>query len=121
MIDTATITDWVTAYRKAWGTNADDDIRALFTDDGVYLGGPSDAPITGIDAIVASWLSQAEKPDDTTFEWHVAGVDGDTGFVEGRVDYIDGRLYDNLWVIRFAEDGRARSFTEWWMKRPGSK
>jgi hypothetical protein len=121
MTDEATVAAWVTAYRTAWGSNLDEDIRALFTDDGEYLGGPSDTPIVGADAIVASWISQAEKPDDTTFEWQVIGVDGDTGFVQGTVDYVDGKLYDNLWVIRFADDGRARSFTEWWMKRPGSK
>jgi len=126
MTDTTTIergvvSAWVTAYRKAWGSNTDDDIRALFTDDGEYLGGPSDTAVVGVDAIVAHWISRAEKPDDTTFEWEVIGVDGDTGFVQGRVDYVTGELFDNLWVIRFAADGRARSFTEWWIKRPGSK
>ena len=32
--------------------------------------------------------------------------------------YIAERTYSNLWVIRFAPDGRAREFTEWWMKQP---
>lgn len=121
MTDHETVAAWVTGYRQAWDSNTDDDIRALFTDDGEYLGGPSDTPIAGPDAIVASWISQADRPGDTTFEWRVIGIDGDTAFVQGTVDYVDGKLYDNLWVIRFADDGRARSFTEWWMKRPGSK
>lgn len=121
MTDTTTVSDWVTAYRKAWGSNADDDIRALFTEDGEYFDRPSGPPVAGVDAIVASWLSQAEKPDDTTFAWSVLAVDGDLGFVQATVDYVTGELYDNLWVIRFADDGRACSFTEWWMKRPGSK
>lgn len=120
MTDPTTVSAWVAAYRKAWGSNTDDDIRALFTDDGEYLGGPSDLPIQGVDAIVASWISHAEKPDNTAFSWEIIGVDGDTAFVQGRVDYVTGELYDNLWVIRFAADGRATSFTEWWMKRPGS-
>jgi hypothetical protein len=121
MTDTATVSAWVTAYRTAWGSNLDADIRALFTDDGDYLFGPSDEPVHGIDAIVATWLSRAEAPDDTTFSWHVLAIDGDLAFVQGKVDYTDGQLFDNLWVIRFADDGRATSFTEWWMKRPGSK
>ncbi len=70
-------------------------------------------------------MSRAEEPDDTTFSWDVLGIDGDLAFVQGKVDYTDGQLFDNLWVIRFAADGdnaeRATSFTEWWMKRPGSK
>jgi hypothetical protein len=121
MTDIATVSNWVTAYRKAWGSNLDADIRALFTDDGDYLFGPSDEPVHGADAIVATWLSRAEAPDDTTFSWEVVGIDGDLAFVQGKVDYSDGQLFDNLWVIRFADDRRASSFTEWWMKRPGSK
>ena len=121
MTDTATVSAWVTKYRTAWETNLDAYIRALFTDDAEYLFGPSDEPVRGIDAIVATWLSRAEKPDDTTFSSHVIGIDGELAFVQGKVDYIDGQLFDNLWVIRLAADGRATSFTEWWMKRPGSK
>src|ERR1700755_1645472 len=121
MTDAPTVSNWVTAYRTAWGSNTDEDIWALFTDDAEYLAGPSDTPVTGVDAIVASWISQAEGPDDTTFDWHVIGGAGDPAFVQGTVDYVTGQLYDNLWVIRFADDGRARSFTEWWMKRPGSQ
>ena len=121
MTDAATVSTWVTAYRKAWGTNADADIRALFTEDGEYLWGPSETPVRGVDAIVATWISRAEAPDDTTFSWDVLAIDGDLAFVQGQVDYTDGQLFDNLWVIRFAPDGRASSFTEWWMKRPGSK
>ena len=121
MTDTATASAWVTAYRTAWEANLDADIRALFTDDAEYLIGPSDEPVRGIDAIVATWLSRAEKPDDTTFRWQVLGIDGELVFVQGQVDYRDGQLFDNLWVIRLAADGRATSFTEWWMKRPGSK
>jgi len=121
MTDSATVSNWVTAYRTAWGSNLDADIRALFTDDADYLFGPSDEPVHGVDAIVATWLSRAEAPDDTTFSFQVIGIDGDLAFVQGKVDYTDGQRFDNLWVIRLADDGRATSFTEWWMKRPGSK
>ena len=120
-VTTETVSNWVTAYRKAWISNLDADIRALFTDDGEYRTAPSDTPATGIDTIVATWLANADQPDDATFTWEVLGVDGDLGFVQGKTDYVDGSLYDNLWVIRFADDGRATSFTEWWMKRPGSQ
>jgi hypothetical protein len=121
MTDSATVSTWITAYRTAWGTNADADIRALFTEDGEYRFGPSEDPVRGLDAIVATWISRAEAPDDTTFSWELIGIDGDLAFVQGKVDYTDGQLFDNLWVIRLAADGRASSFTEWWMKRPGSK
>jgi uncharacterized protein Veg len=28
------------------------------------------------------------------------------------------RVYDNIFVVRFDDDGRCREFTEWYMKRP---
>ena len=40
----------------------------------------------------------------------------DMGF-QGRTDYPAEKLYDNLWVIRLAPDGRASRFTEWYMAR----
>ena len=45
-------------------------------------------------------------------------MDGDLGFVRGWTAYAQHdppREYGNLWVIRLAEDGRAREFTEWWV------
>lgn len=41
----------------------------------------------------------------------------DVAIVTGTVDYDDGKLYSNLWVIRFGADGTATEFTEWYMKR----
>lgn len=105
-------------YLRAWESNAPDDIRALFVDDGEYRFAPYDDPHVGHDAIVAAWLDGQDEPGNHTFTWHPAGLDGDTAFVEGDTVYSDGRRYANLWVIRFAEDGRAHSFTEWYMKHP---
>ena len=39
-------------------------------------------------------------------------------FVQGLTTYkADHRSYDNLWVIQLTADGRASSFTEWYMPR----
>ena len=40
--------------------------------------------------------------------------------VQGRTTYTDGDVYLNLWVIRLADDGRAASFTEWYMEPPSA-
>jgi hypothetical protein len=45
----------------------------------------------------------------------VVVTDG-VAIVEATTVYRAGRTYSNLWVIRLANDGRASSFTEWWMK-----
>lgn len=111
---------WIEGYVRAWNTNAADDIRALFVDDALYRTAPHDAPRVGIDAVVDGWIADADAADDHAFRWSVAGIAGDTAFVEGETDYVERDDYSNLWVIVFAADGRAVSFTEWYMTRPGS-
>lgn len=117
MTDETTVTAWITDYQKAWDSNEPADIRALFTDDAEYRTAPFDEPRVGADAIVAGWIEDADQPGDHTFTWSIAGIDGDLAFVEGDTDYGE-RAYANLWVIRFADGGRATAFTEWYMKRP---
>lgn len=119
-MDTATVTAWMNAYLRAWDSNAPDDIRAMFTDDAEYRTAPFEAPRVGHDAIVAGWIEDQDQPGDYTFTWSEAGIDGDLAFVEGDTTYSDGRRYANLWVIRFAPDGRATSYTEWYMKYPAA-
>ena len=52
-----------------------------------------------------------------------AHFDGDAAVATGWSSYKDStdgpvsRTYDNCFVMRFAEDGRCREFTEWFMRR----
>lgn len=59
-----------------------------------------------------------DEPGDYTFRWEQLALADDLAFVEGWTDYADENTgdYRNLWVICFAEDGRASEFTEWWVK-----
>jgi hypothetical protein len=47
-------------------------------------------------------------------------LEGDTAVIEGRAAYSSKYDYRNIWVIGFAADGRAHSFTEWYMVEPDS-
>ena len=118
MTDTKTAQAWVDGYLKAWRSNDPDDIRALFTEDAAYRPRPFDDPRVGHDAIVAGWLEDQDQPDDFTYAVTGSGIRiaGDEAFIEGATDYTDGR-WVNLWVVAFARDGRATSFTDWYMKR----
>lgn len=110
--------EWVEAYRHAWTTNAPHDIRALFTENGVYYGGPNgQSTWRGHDGIVDGWLSHRDETDEWTFEWRMLGIVGDTAYVQGFTTYTTVPDYDNLWVIRFDDSGRAYEFTEWAMDR----
>ena len=111
---------WVTGYRNAWETNDPDDIRALFTEDAEYRTEPYSEPWRGHDEIIDGWLEAADEPGETVFDWsELASID-DLGIVEATTAYAGRSTYSNLWVIRFAADGRASRFTEWWMAQPGS-
>jgi hypothetical protein len=108
---------WITAYRQAWESNEPADISALFTEDGVYRPAPAEHPWVGHDAIVAGWLDARDEPGDTTFTWETVVDTPELGIAQGVSSYASGSVYDNLWVVRFAPDGRARSFTDWWIER----
>lgn len=112
------LTAWMDRYRAAWTSNAEEDIRALFTEDAEYRYEPWAQPVRGADPIVRSWLEHQDDEGDWTFEWHPVARDGSTAVIEGRTVYLDGRTYRNLWVIELAGDGRASRFTEWYMQEP---
>jgi ketosteroid isomerase-like protein len=113
------VQNWLNRYLIAWASNEPDDIRGLFAEDATYAGSPLEpSPWIGREAIVDGWLEYRDEPGTWTFEGAPLAHSGDLGIVQGRTDYTDGRVYANLWVIRFADDGRARSFVEWFVE-PG--
>ena len=115
------VDDWVRRYTVAWDSNAPADVRGLFQDDGTYRFHPWDEPLVGVTAIVQQWTGDArDEAGDHAFTWRVLAVDGSTAVVQGRTEYDDGDVYDNLWVLDLADDGRARQFTEWYMEPPGT-
>jgi uncharacterized protein (TIGR02246 family) len=111
MID---IDAWIGQYQNAWRTDEPQDVGDLFAEDAVYLTAPDADPISGRDAIVAWWRAE-EEPSVPDFTWWPVIVTNDTAIVQGRTAYPDAKTYLNLWIISFDNDGRATSFTEWWM------
>ena len=113
---TDTLTTWIENYRRAWESNDPADITALFSEDGEYRTEPYSDPWRGHEEIVEGWLEAKDEPGDAAFEWAALVSTPELGIVEGTTEYeATGTTYSNLWVIRFAPDGRATSFTEWWM------
>jgi hypothetical protein len=53
----------------------------------------------------------------------VIAVDGEAAVARVEVAYGNGSEYRDLWVIRFAPDGRCREFEEWpfWPGQPIAK
>ena len=110
---------WIEGYVGAWTSNDPAAVGALFADAAEYRTEPWAEPWSGREAIVANWVEARDEPGTWSFRAEPLALAGDTAFVRGWTDYTDGtpRRYHNLWVIRFAGDGRAVSFTEWFMKQ----
>ncbi|WP_273652677.1 nuclear transport factor 2 family protein [Cellulomonas fimi] len=110
---------WVDGYERAWRGNDVAGLGQLFTDDVRYLRSAYDDGLTGIDAVREFW------PDDSAFTMHAApvAVQGDTAVVRVDVQYggDEPHEYRDLWILRFAGDGRVRHFEEWahWPGMPG--
>ena len=118
MVTESHVRGWVDAYIKAWDTNQPDDITSLFTPDARYFTEPHAQPWEGHEGIVRGWLEHRDAPGQTSFEYRVIVSSQDLAIVKGEAVYKSPRkVYSNLWEIRFASDGKAREFVEWWMEQ----
>ena len=113
---------WVDAYERAWRAADRDAIEQLFTPSARYLRSPYAEPLDGHAAIQDFWVDDDE--DGTIFAmeaWPVV-ADGTDAVVRVKIDYGDPvhQEYVDLWVLRFADDGRVEHFEEWayWPDKP---
>jgi ketosteroid isomerase-like protein len=107
---------WVAAYERAWRTAGVEPLRELFVEGATYLMSPYEEPTVGLEAIGELWDRERKGPDEPfEMEHEIVAVEGDTAVVRVEVRYGAGERhrYRDLWVIRFAEEGRCRAFEEW--------
>ena len=43
---------------------------------------------------------------------------GDRVIATGETSYAEGRVFSNLWQMRFDADGRCAEYVEWYMEHP---
>jgi hypothetical protein len=109
----------------------------LFASEATYRYHPYDAEdeiVRGRDAIVSDWV----EPDGAASTRDAAGtydaryepyaVDGDRAVAIGWSKYWTDesrstleKTYDNVFLLRFDDDGRCLEFTEYFMKRPDGR
>jgi ketosteroid isomerase-like protein len=114
--DRATVGRWLAGYEAAWRTPGTEGLADLFTGDATYLQSPYQQPVTGLPAIERMWEEEREGPDEVfALVTDILAVDGPTAVVRAEVSYGDPphQEYRDLWVIRFAADGRCAWFEEW--------
>lgn len=129
-IDRAHVQDWLDRYLAAWKSYDRAEIEALFSADAEYSYHPWDEPERGRDTIVADWLAPAgdasrkDKEGMYDGEYETWTVDGNRAVAIGKSFYytdagrsIVERLYWNNWLLEFDDDGRCRSFVEYFMQQ----
>lgn len=107
---------WVAGYERAWRTAGVDGLAELFDEGATYRMSPYEEPAVGLAEIGELWDRERQGPDEEfTMAHEVVAVDGDTAVVRLEVQYGGlGQLqYRDLWILRFAADGRCRAFEEW--------
>ena len=115
-IEAETLMAWVADYERAWRAPGTELLDRLFTEDAGYLVTPYEPEVTGLPAIRVFWDEERDGPDEVfTMSAQPVAVSGDTGVVRVHVRYGDPlrQEYLDLWVMRFAPDGRCREFEEW--------
>jgi SnoaL-like domain len=114
MADRTQVASWIDSYERAWRTAGTGLLGELFTEDASYRMSPYEEPERGLAAIGALWEREREGPDERfTMTHEVVAVEGDTAVARIEVGYASGAEYRDLWLIRFAADGRCRKFEEW--------
>lgn len=121
MIDRASVEAWIGAYESAWRTAGCEFLAELFCEDASYRMSPYEDAAQGLVAIGALWERERVGPDEE-FEMssELVAVESDTAVARIEVSYASGAEYRDLWIVRFAGDGRCREFEEWpyWPGQP---
>jgi uncharacterized protein (TIGR02246 family) len=115
-MDRRAVERWVDHYEQLWRTPATDHLVDLFRPDATYLPSPWARRLNGLDEIARFWESERDSADEEfTMSSDVVAVDGDAAVVRVSVEYAEpgGGRWRDLWVLRFAPDGRCSSFEEW--------
>lgn len=121
-VDHEHVRRWVAGYERAWREDDTDALAALFTEDARYRPSPYEPDAEGLAAIRAFW----PEDDGVTFTLaaEVLAVDGAVAVVRALVRYLEPtpQEYTDLWLLRFAADGRVEDFEEWayWPGKPYS-
>ena len=104
---------WVDAYVRWWRASDPAGVPEFFTPDVRYLRSPYEEPLVGQADLAEFWVADADATFAVTSE--VVAADGQDAVVRLQVDYAepDAQQYRDLWVLRFAADGRVEHFEEW--------
>ncbi len=120
---------WLDRYVAAWRSYGPIAIGDLFSDDAEYRYHPWDEPLRGRDEIVRAWVapegnaSTRDEPDSWEARYEPYAVEGDRAIAIGWSRYLARgetreKLYHNCYLLEFDDEGRCRSFIEYFVEEP---
>jgi ketosteroid isomerase-like protein len=110
------VEEWIAAYEDAWRTPDTSGLGRLFTEDATYQLWPYDPVLEGLAAIKKMWDTEREGPGEIfTMSSSIVALESDTAVARVEVTYGNPvtQEYRDLWIMRFAADGRCAGFEEW--------
>ena len=120
MMSPQQVQSWLDAYCEAWQTYDPELIADLFSEDATYAYHPWDDPIHGREAIVSDWLADRDEPGSWEADYYPLLISDGGVAIQGQTRYTSGKVYENLWILEFNEDGKCTRFVEWFMMPPES-
>jgi ketosteroid isomerase-like protein len=118
------VTGWLARYVDVWRAGDPVRVSELFTEDAVYCPDPFQPPKRGHAEIGEYWRAHGDASDGFEAAYEPLVVRDDLSVVTGVSRYFDDTRtavveeFANVFVLRFAADGRCREYREWWMLRP---
>jgi hypothetical protein len=113
---------WLDAYVDAWISYDEGEIADLWSQDAIWYR-PFEIRARGRGEITAEWLAERNLFADENYDARYSPISiGGDGLVvtHGRTRYFDPATgdvivdFDNVWVLRFDEQGRCSEFHEWY-------
>jgi ketosteroid isomerase-like protein len=117
------VVEWLARYVDVWKSGDESRVAELFSDDAVYYANPFAAPLRGIAEIAEFWAISGDAPDAFEARYEPLTINGDLAIATGFSRYFDASRseteseYGNIFVLRFAPDGRCGEYREWYMPR----
>ena len=110
---------WLSAYGEAWQAKDAGAFAALFADNALYYWTPFDEAKKGSGEIQAAFADAVSTQRDIDFGARILYVQAQLGAAHwscaftristGKRVHLDG-----IFVVQFADAGKALSFREWW-------
>ena len=114
----ASYSDWLERYRRAWIQRDADAAGALFTEDAIYREQPYEPPFVGRAAIREYWSRVTRTQAGIELRYGQPVVDGTRVAVEWWANLTDNGSPVTIageFLLQFTEQGECRELREYWI------